>query len=107
MLFTNPRIIDIIKEILRESPVPPVIVIQGDHSFPLNRNRTKILNAYYLPDGGSQKLYPETTPVNTFRLIFNTYFGMDYPLLDDHSYYSTGSQPYQFEEIPNDCAAVQ
>jgi hypothetical protein len=26
------------------------------------------------------------TPVNTFRLIFNEYFGADLPMLEDHSY---------------------
>lgn len=101
--FLNPKMIDIIKEIIRESAIPPVIVVQGDHSFPLNRSRMKILNAYYLPEGGDQRLYPEITPVNTFRLIFDYYFGMSYPLLEDHSYYSEGSLPYKFEEIPIVC----
>jgi hypothetical protein len=104
--FVNPRIIAILKEILANAPVPPVIVIQGDHSFPINhQGRMKILNAYYLPENGDQKLYPQITPVNTFRLIFNTYFGLNYPLLEDHSYYSGGSLPYKFEEVPITCPA--
>jgi hypothetical protein len=101
--FINPRMIDILKTIIHDSAVPPVIVIQGDHSFLLNKNRMKILNAYYLPENGKKALYPEITPANTFRLIFNTYFGMNYPLLEDHSYYSEGRLPYKFEEIPINC----
>lgn len=101
--FTNPRILEIVKEIIRRSPVPPVIVIQGDHGFPNGRDRVKILNAYYLPENGSQALYPEITPVNTFRLIFNQYFGGSYPLLEDHSYHSISDYPYQYEEIPITC----
>jgi hypothetical protein len=29
------------------------------------------------------------SPANTFRLIFNQYFGGSYPLLEDVSYFST------------------
>lgn len=28
------------------------------------------------------------TPVNNFRLVFNTYFGADYPLLKDESHFT-------------------
>jgi hypothetical protein len=31
-------------------------------------------------------LYPNITPVNTFRLLFNSYFGAGFPLLDDRIY---------------------
>ncbi len=103
--FVNPKIIEIVKEIIAKSKITPVIVIQGDHSFLLNQQRMKILNAYYLPEDGDQALYAEITPVNTFRVIFNQYFGMNYPLLEDRSYYSEGSSPYQFEEIPIACPA--
>ena len=103
--FINPRMISILKEIIKESAVPPVIVVQGDHSFLLNRDRMKIINAYFLPEDGDAELYPEITPVNSFRLIFNHYFGKDYPLLEDHSYYSEGSLPYKFEELPITCPA--
>jgi len=29
------------------------------------------------------EISPAISPVNTFRLIFNHYFGADYPLLED------------------------
>jgi hypothetical protein len=42
-----------------------------------------IMNAYYLPDGGSELLYDSISPVNSFRVILNRYFGMNMDLLDD------------------------
>ena len=50
-------------------------------------------------------LYPSMTPVNNFRLIFNTYFGASLPMLPDKSYISAFRRPYEFTEIPNDCTA--
>lgn len=48
----------------------------------------QILNAYYLPgvDPEEAGLYPSITPVNSFRVVFNTYFGTDYPLLEDQNW---------------------
>jgi len=51
------------------------------------KERFSILNAYYLPNGGHDLLYDSITPVNTFRVIFNHYFGKDYGLLKDRSFY--------------------
>jgi hypothetical protein len=59
----------------------------------------RILNAYYLPRGGNEVLYPDVSPVNTFRLIFNRYFDAGLPLLDDLSYYSAMSSPYNYIPI--------
>lgn len=40
------------------------------------------------------------TPVNTFRLIFNHYFGTDHDLLENRSYiYSDNKRPYDMDEI--------
>ncbi len=82
--YDNQRIIPILAQILKDSSTPPIIVIQGDHGF--GKNRFPILNAYYLPGGGSQKVYPTISPINTFRLVFDTYFGGSYGLLPDLSY---------------------
>jgi hypothetical protein len=103
--YINKRITALVDLIMQSSPNPPVIVIQGDHGpapFDVNERRMKILNAYYFPDG-TEGLYPTITPVNTFRLIFNKYFGQDYPLLEDRSLYSAYDIPYNYEEVPNDC----
>ena len=60
-----------------------------------------ILNAYYLPGNGGNSLYPAISPVNTFRVVFNAYFGGRFPLLPDTSYYSSYNDPYHFMLIPN------
>jgi hypothetical protein len=68
-----------------------VIILQGDHGIgDVMKNKMSILNAYYLPGGGDEGLYPTISPVNTFRVVFNEYFGEQYGLLEDKSFYSTG-----------------
>ncbi len=50
------------------------------------RQKFGILNAIYFPDRGYNDLYEDLTPINTFRIIFNRYFGQNFPLLPDTSY---------------------
>ena len=79
-----------------------IIILQGDHGprrrtiLPdpgpwqtYAREELAILNAYYLPGVVAEDLlYPEISPVNTFRVILNAYFQQDFPLLEDRSYFS-------------------
>ncbi len=102
--YLNQRMLTLIDLILSQSSRPPVIVLQGDHGWgTIKENRQLILNAYYLPDGGSKLVYPTITPVNTFRIIFNHYFGGYYPLLEDITYYSPDEDQYNFKIIPATC----
>lgn len=99
--FANARLLEIVRTILAESNPAPIIVIQGDHSYFKSADRLKILNAYYFPDGGDKNLYATVTPVNTFRLIFNTYFGEQNHLLPDISRYVDSKKNLQ--EVPFTC----
>jgi hypothetical protein len=101
--YTNSRMIRIIKTILDKSTNPPVIILQGDHSYVPGDDRNKILNAYYLPEGGNEQITPDFSPINTFRLIFNSYFGENYEMLPDVAYRTLEDSPYQFEIIPASC----
>jgi hypothetical protein len=90
MAFINRAMIQVVDQIIARSKAPPVIIIQGDHGafrFDDPSQRVTILNAYYLP-GAKAVLYPTITPVNTFRIVLNSYFGQDYPLLPDVSRFS-------------------
>ena len=100
--FLNQQLLDIIDAILENSHPAPVIILQGDHGATIAYEelgidpalRLGILNAYYLPAEsqgdemevlGDELLYPTLSPVNTFRLVFDTYFNAAYGLLEDRS----------------------
>lgn len=103
--YLNDRLLRLLPLILARSDPAPIIVIQGDHGAPGTQwdpDRMKILNAYYLPADGGALLYPSITPVNTFRLIFDTYFGGELGLLEDVSYHSTADDFFDFTVYPDD-----
>ena len=88
--YLNKRILETIRLILKNAKNPPVIILQADHGWggAEPANRMQILNAYFLPGGGGQAIYPSITPVNTFRIVFNQYFNSNFKLLEDKSYFS-------------------
>jgi hypothetical protein len=104
--FIGKEILDVVDALLQVSKVPPIIIIQGDHGAPTQNEeeRMKNLSAYYLPgiDMG-QVLYPSITPVNTFRVILDAYFGQGLPLLADQSFYSNSGNSGRFDPVPPSC----
>jgi len=90
LVFTSQKTKTLIEEIISRSNIAPIIILQGDHSvwWKGAERRFEILNAYYLP-GVEHDLYETISPVNSFRVVFNLYFGADYKLLED-KYYETG-----------------
>lgn len=102
-IFLNNRLLPILKSLIQDSEDPPIIILQSDHG---NKNDignkvnrpNQILNAYYFPNDQATA-YSNITPVNTFRLIFNSYFSTNFPLLDDISYKVTDLDNYTFEEV--------
>jgi hypothetical protein len=108
--FVNKRLQAEIDEILSQSSEPPIIVLQADHGANSTRytndiasffpERMSIFNACYFPDQDYDTLYEDITPVNTFRVIFNAYFGTDYEMLEDRSYSSDyWNSPYLFRDV--------
>ena len=83
--YVNTQMLAIVKTLISESKNPPIIILQGDHGA-RKKNRNIILNAYYFPGAGNEALYSGITPVNSFRVLFNTYFNTHYDLLPDDSY---------------------
>jgi hypothetical protein len=89
--FINSHMEEIFAQILADSETPPIIFVMGDHGLK-RENRHQILSLYYLPgitndpNGNTTEVYETITPVNAFRLIFNRYFGTDYPFVVDLSF---------------------
>ncbi len=104
LTYLNTQMESGIDTILENSSTPPVIILQGDHGPWLQPQDKlfRIFNAYYLP-GHSDRLYPGISPVNSFRLVFDEYFGGNYPLLEDRSYYSPVPNLYDFTEVAHPC----
>jgi hypothetical protein len=107
LVYTNKRIIPILEKIIKNSDVPPIIMLASDHG--VNESdptlRMKNLMAYYVPDEMRAKLYPTITPVNSFRLVFSSLGYADLPLYQDVSLYvhNFGKEPFFI--VPNQCPA--
>jgi Sulfatase len=123
-LAANAMIRRLVDGILRDSASPPVIIVQGDEGpYPPGtasdtfdwrtatasqlRVRSGILNAYYLPGVDENVLYPSISPVNSFRVVFNTYFDTKLPLLPDRTIrHVSDLQPFAFDDITNDVTTM-
>ncbi|MGM0493127.1 MAG: sulfatase-like hydrolase/transferase [Armatimonadota bacterium] len=117
----NTHLLEAVRGILAASDDPPVIIIQSDHGpggrvdwSDLQRSddwqnvdvddadiraRMCILNAYLVPEEMRGALYPEISPVNTFRLILNYCLDADIPLVEDRAFFSTWGGDYDFEDV--------
>jgi hypothetical protein len=93
-----------IDTIVANSETPPIIIIQGDHGPRLQPKDKRFWNvtAIYFPNH-KDKLYSTISPVNIFRLVFNTYFGGKYDILEDVSYFSPVPHLYDFSKMPYPC----
>jgi hypothetical protein len=100
LAYTNTRVLNVIETLL-SGPVAerPIVIVQSDEGpyagaptswtklrLPVLMRKFEILNAYYLPGLARTGLYPSMTPVNTFRLVFDRYFGARLPLLPDDEF---------------------
>lgn len=116
--YINGQVLKVL-DVLLARPNPPVILIQADEGpFPTRfqknvrkfdwtqatqaelREKMEILNTFYLPGVKNPPLYPSISPVNSFRVVFNTYFGTNLPLLpDEHFVFRDESHLYDFSNV--------
>jgi hypothetical protein len=111
--FVNRRVTEVIDTIQRESRRPPVIIVQADHGTATRkvhdvptaqqldfiRERMPILNAYCVPEECRRRLYPQITPVNTFRVLFNGLFDDHLELLPDRQFFAWYGAPYKLQDV--------
>lgn len=125
LIYTNKQILPLVEDLL-EGPddQDPIVIIQSDEGphwaeladiewdtlpedfdwFRATRDELRkklfILNAYYFPEGTYEDLHQSITPVNTFRVLFNEYFGADLPLLEDRTYiWKDAENMYTFRDV--------
>ena len=109
--YVDRLLVRAVQEILDASEVEPIIIVQGDHGPSASMDeetsssqgqleRLAILNAYLIPESCRDRLYPEITPVNSFRVVL-TCLGSETPLLADRSYFSEYSTPLEFVPVEN------
>ena len=106
--FVNRKLLEATDAILAGSKTPPIIVIQSDEGFEALPEdfgeaavldmRVKGLSAFYLSGKRKTRLPQKLNIVNSFRFLFNEYFGTHYPLLKSASHPEL-DLPYQFEEM--------
>ena len=117
LVWVNKSIEDAIDHILERAKDSSVIIIQSDHGSRFSDireviatggqpdqtlvwERSSILNTYHLPKMcESNGLYQTITPVNTFRLVFNSCLGTEFEYLEDETYWSSHKRPYDFTKL--------
>jgi hypothetical protein len=120
LAYTNSQLEEFLAPLVAQSAeTRPIIIIQADEGpYPAAYSKDTvnydwatasetdlevkygILNAMLLPGVDRSAVYPTISSVNTFRLVFDRYFGADLPLLPDRSYTSRGKlRPYDLTDI--------
>jgi uncharacterized membrane protein YhdT len=95
--YTNSEIKALINTIQQNTKGSAAIILMGDHGFRekidsnLHQNY-QCMNAVYLPNKDYHLFYDSITCVNQFRVLFNTMFKQNFPLLKDSTIFLTGKE---------------
>jgi hypothetical protein len=52
-------------------------------------------------------LYPSISPVNSFRVVLDSYFAQNLPLLEDQSYFGPPDERDEYHLVPNSCPSTK
>lgn len=108
--FLNMKLEEVIDGIIENSERPPIIILQADHGPGMFTDFTSVegtclkerysaFAAYYLPGIKEGAIPDNITPVNLFRVIFNEYFGADYPLLPNLHYFTDNIYLFRNQDV--------
>jgi hypothetical protein len=108
-------VLQLVTDLLRDSAVPPVILLQGDHGTDLlnyrsapcaarispaaARERLGAFGAYYLPDGGAAAFGDTVTVVNVLGHVLRYYFQADLSPEPDDQYVVVRAAPFEFLRV--------
>jgi hypothetical protein len=108
----NRMVLATVTHLVRDSKVPPIILLQGDHGSavhgffksPSNERvsatnaweRFGAFGAYYLPGGGAPAFGDSVSVVNVLGNVLRYYFRADLPREPDDRYLAVEAQPYRF-----------
>lgn len=90
LLYADSMIKETVRNIKSHNKPNTIIIVAGDHGFK-DFNKVGVenifgnLNAFYFPNRNYSLLYDSVSPVNTFRIVLNTYFKANLPLVKDSS----------------------
>ena len=91
--YVNKVIKKLVDSIFENAKNKVVVILQGDHGarFAGQENKKHLefanLNAMYFYNKDYRLLHDSLSNVNTFRVVFNTFFDKKYPLLKDTSFF--------------------
>ncbi len=98
-----------IENLLENSDNLPIIIIQSDTGPSIisadttnelqQVGRMSIFNAYYFPNEKYDRLYDDITPINSFRIVFDSHFQTNYGIVEDKIFFSTYEKPYALIEL--------
>ena len=119
--YANSQVERVVAALLSRPPSSrPVVIVQADEGpfageptgwgrpTPTRLERKfLILNAYYLPGPPSTELTDAITPVNSFRLVFDRYFGTGLGLLPDRNFvFRDLAHIFQFTDVTEQVRAL-
>ena len=109
LIYTSNKILELVDKISENNTRDPIIIVMSDHGYrseidwenPSNENYIAgfdNLAAYYLPN--QMDNLPETiSSVNIFRIIFNSYLGTEFEMLEDRQVWYDPQRPFDFTDV--------
>ena len=109
LIYLTKILKETIENLQENSDNQPIIIIQSDTGPSVDfadsthktyqASRMSIFNAYYFPDEKYDLLSDDITPVNSFRIVFDSHFQTNYGMVEDKVFFSTYEKPYTLIEI--------